>query len=112
MRYRGLAADIRKAEAMLALIARREADAAAQEGERALEAAIRDLAGATQAQGGAVKLQAIAAAAMPARREAKWPLPPLSHGSGAGWTRSRRRIAAALPACRNWSAGWTSFCRR
>ncbi len=56
---------------MLALIARREADAAAQEGERALEAAIRDLAGATQAQGEAVKLQAIAAAAMPARREAE-----------------------------------------
>ncbi len=71
VRYRGLAADIRKAEAMLALIARREADAAAQEGERALEAAIRDLAGATQAQGEAVKLQAIAAAAMPARREAE-----------------------------------------
>jgi chromosome segregation protein len=71
VRYRGLAAEIRKAEAMLALIARKEAAEAAALTERALEAAIRDLADATRRQGEAVRLQAIAASIVPGRREAE-----------------------------------------
>jgi chromosome segregation protein len=71
VRYRGLAAEIRKAEAMLALMARKGADEAAAAAGRALEATIRDLAGATTHQGEAVRLQAIAASVLPGRREAE-----------------------------------------
>jgi chromosome segregation protein len=71
VRYRGLAAEIRKAEAMLALMARKGADESAAAAERALEETIRDLAGATTHQGEAVRLQAIAASVLPGKREAE-----------------------------------------
>ena len=68
-RYRNLAADIRKAEAVLALIAHHEARTQEAVAERALEAAVREVADKTGVQAEAVRLQAIAAHALPALRE-------------------------------------------
>ncbi len=68
-RYRGLAAEIRKAEALQALIARKQAQGQAMEAQASHEASIRDLADVTRTQGEAVRLQAVAAAAIPALRE-------------------------------------------
>jgi chromosome segregation protein len=68
-RYRSLAADIRRAEAVLALIALSEARTQDAQAERALEEAVRLVADATGAQAEAAKQQAIAAHAMPALRE-------------------------------------------
>lgn len=68
-RYRNLAAEIRKAEAVLALIALHEARAQEAGAERALEAAVREVADKTGAQAEAARLQAIAAHALPELRE-------------------------------------------
>lgn len=68
-RYRSLAADIRRAEAMLALIAHQEARTQEAQAERALEAAVRGVADQTGVQAEAARLQAIAAHALPALRE-------------------------------------------
>jgi chromosome segregation protein len=68
-RYRALAADIRKAEALLAAISWRDGRIAVAEAERGQEAAVRALAGATQAQAELARLQAIAAHEMPALRQ-------------------------------------------
>lgn len=69
-RYRALSADIRKLEAMLALIAYREARDQAAAAERELEAHVRDVAEATRVQAETARLQAIAAHEMPKLREA------------------------------------------
>ncbi len=68
-RYRSLASDIRRAEAVLALIALHEARMQEAQAARALEEAVRLVADATGVQGEAAKLQAIAAHAMPALRD-------------------------------------------
>ncbi len=68
-RYRSLAADIRRAEAMLALIALREARDHEAEAARALEAAIRGVAEETGKQAEAARRQAIAAHELPPLRE-------------------------------------------
>lgn len=68
-RYRSLAADIRRAEAVLALIAHGEARAQDAVAERALEAAVREVADRTGVQAEAARLQAIAAHALPELRE-------------------------------------------
>lgn len=68
-RYRNLAADIRKAEAILALIAHHEARTQEAHAERALEAAVREVADKTGVQAEAARLQAIAAHALPELRE-------------------------------------------
>jgi chromosome segregation protein len=70
-RYRSLAADIRRAEATLALIAHHEAREQEATAERALEAAIRSVADATGMQAEAARHQAIAAHALPPLREAE-----------------------------------------
>src|SRR5690606_4977840 len=69
-RYRALSAEIRKLEAMLALIAYREARDQAAAAERELEAQVRDVAEATREQAETARLQAIAAHEMPKLREA------------------------------------------
>ncbi|WP_186420984.1 AAA family ATPase, partial [Bosea sp. CS1GBMeth4] len=68
-RYRNLAAEIRKAEAVLALIAHHEARTQEAGAERALEAAVREVADKTGVQAEAARLQAIAAHALPGLRE-------------------------------------------
>ena len=68
IRYRGLAAEIRRNEALLALINRMEATKALYAAERKLEADVRDVAEKTMAQAEAAKLQAIAAHELPALR--------------------------------------------
>jgi chromosome segregation protein len=68
-RYRSLAADIRRAEATLALIAHREAQTQEAQGERALEEAVRAVAGQTGVQAEAARLQAVAAHALPGLRD-------------------------------------------
>ncbi|CAM5770918.1 chromosome segregation SMC family protein [Bosea minatitlanensis] len=68
-RYRSLAADIRRAEAMLALIALHAARAQQAQAERVLEEAVRAVAEQTGIQAEAAKRQAIAAHGMPALRE-------------------------------------------
>ncbi|WNJ89305.1 AAA family ATPase [Bosea sp. 685] len=68
-RYRSLAADIRRAEAVLALIAHHEARLQEAQGERALEAAVRGVAEQTGIQAEAARMQAVAAHALPALRE-------------------------------------------
>ncbi|MDU0340793.1 chromosome segregation SMC family protein [Bosea rubneri] len=68
-RYRSLAADIRRAEAVLALIAHGEAREQDALAERALEAAVREVAVRTGVQAEASRLQAIAAHALPQLRE-------------------------------------------
>ncbi|WP_332686135.1 chromosome segregation SMC family protein [Bosea sp. (in: a-proteobacteria)] len=70
-RYRSLAADIRRAEAVLALIAHGEARAQDAVAERALEAAVREVADRTGVQAEAARLQAIAAHALPELRESE-----------------------------------------
>jgi chromosome segregation protein len=68
-RYRTLAADIRRHEALAHLIAWREHEAAFAEARRRLDADLLDVAERTRAQGEAARLQAIAAADLPALRE-------------------------------------------
>ncbi|HUB64277.1 MAG TPA: AAA family ATPase [Methylocella sp.] len=70
-RYRGLAAEIRRNEALLALIHHKEAAAALQSAERALEDGLRDVAEKTKAQAETARLQAIAAHELPQLREAE-----------------------------------------
>jgi chromosome segregation protein len=70
-RYRNLAGDIRKNEALLALIGHRDAAGAVAEAERRLEADVREVAELTTAQAEAARLQALAAAALPGLREAE-----------------------------------------
>src|SRR5271167_373446 len=68
-RYRGLAAEIRRHEALAKLIAWREHEAAFAQAERRLEADVREVAERTRAQAEAARLQAIASAALPSLRE-------------------------------------------
>ncbi len=70
-RYRSLAADIRRAEATLALIAHRDAREHAAAAEQVLEAAVRGVAEQTGIQAEAARRQAVAAHALPALREAE-----------------------------------------
>jgi chromosome segregation protein len=67
-RYRGLAAEIRRNEALLALIHRTEAAKALQLAESKLEEGLRDVAEKTRAQAEAARLQAIAAHELPQLR--------------------------------------------
>ena len=68
-RYRALAQDIRRHEALARLIAWREHEAQFASAERRLEADLREVAERTRAQGEAARLQAIAAADLPPLRE-------------------------------------------
>ncbi|MEZ2407538.1 chromosome segregation protein [Bosea sp. OAE752] len=68
-RYRSLAADIRRAEAMLALIALHDGRVQEAQAEHVLEEAVRAVAEQTGIQAEAAKRQAIAAHEMPALRE-------------------------------------------
>jgi chromosome segregation protein len=68
-RYRDLAGAIRRHEALARLIAWREHEAAFAEARRRLDADLIEVAERTRAQGEAARLQAIAAAALPALRE-------------------------------------------
>ena len=68
-RYRALAADIRRQEALAHLIAWREHEDAFAEARRRLDADLIDVAERTRAQAEAARLQAIAAAGLPALRE-------------------------------------------
>jgi chromosome segregation protein len=70
-RYRNLAGEIRKNEALLALIGHREAAGALAEAERRLEADVREVAERTTAQAEAARLQALAAAELPGLRDAE-----------------------------------------
>src|SRR5947209_7100551 len=70
-RYRNLAGEIRKNEALLALIGHREAAGALAEAERRLEADVREVAERTRAQAEAARQQALAAAALPGLRDAE-----------------------------------------
>jgi len=68
-RYRNLAADIRKSEALAHPIAWREAESAFAEAAKKLDADLLDVAEHTRAQGEAARLQALAAAELPGLRE-------------------------------------------
>ncbi len=68
-RYRNLAADIRKNEALAHLIAWREAETAFTEAAKKLDADLLDVAERTRAQGEAARQQALAAAELPGLRE-------------------------------------------
>jgi chromosome segregation protein len=68
-RYRDLAGAIRRHEALARLIAWREHEAAFAEARRRLDADLIEVAERTRAQGEAARLQAIAAAGLPALRE-------------------------------------------
>ena len=70
-RYRALAAEIRRHEALVKLIHWREHAVAFAEAERRLEADVREVAERTRAQAEAARLQAIAAVALPALRDAE-----------------------------------------
>ncbi|MBV8848122.1 MAG: chromosome segregation protein SMC, partial [Methylobacteriaceae bacterium] len=70
-RYRNLAGEIRKNEALLALIRHREAAVGLGEAERRLEADVREVAERTTAQAEAARLQALAAADLPGLRDAE-----------------------------------------
>jgi chromosome segregation protein len=70
-RYRNLATDIRRNEALLALIDYRDAIANLASAERKLEADVREVAEATRGQVEAARLQAIAAHDLPPLREAE-----------------------------------------
>src|SRR5947209_8429895 len=70
-RYRNLAGEIRKNEALLALIGHREAAQGLAEAERRLEADVREVAERTRAQAEAARLQAVAAAELPGLRDAE-----------------------------------------
>ena len=67
-RYRGLAAEIRRNEALLAIIHQAEAATALQSAELKLEASLRDVAEKTRAQAETARLQAIAAHELPQLR--------------------------------------------
>src|SRR5271165_1367732 len=68
-RYRALAADIRRQEALAHLIGWREHEAQFAEARRRLDQDLLDVAERTRAQGEAARLQAIAAAALPSLRD-------------------------------------------
>ena len=68
-RYRNLAADIRRHDALAHLIAWREHETAFAEAARKLDSDLIDVAERTRAQGEAARLQALAAADLPALRE-------------------------------------------
>jgi chromosome segregation protein len=68
-RYRNLAHDIRRHEALARLIAWREREAHCVDAERRLEADVREVAERTRAQAEAARLQAIAAADLPPLRD-------------------------------------------
>ena len=68
-RYRTLAADIRRHEALAHLIAWREHEAAFVETRRRLDEDLLEVAERTRAQGEAARMQAVAAAALPPLRE-------------------------------------------
>jgi chromosome segregation protein len=70
-RYKSLASDIRKYEALVALSLHREAAAGLAEAERKLEADLREVAERTTQQAEAARLQAIAAHGLPALRDAE-----------------------------------------
>ena len=70
-RYRGLAADIRRHEALSKLIAWRAQETAFAEAERRLEADLRDVAERTRLQAETARMQAIAAASLPSLRDAE-----------------------------------------
>jgi chromosome segregation protein len=84
-RYRSLAADIRRAEATLALIAQREAQAQEAQATRALEEAVRLVADQTGIQAEAARLQAVAAHALPGLRDGE-------AAAAAGLVRLRRGL--------------------
>ena len=68
VRYRGLAGEIRRNEALLALISQGEAASVLQSAEAKLEADLRDVAEKTRAQAKAARLQATAAHELPGLR--------------------------------------------
>jgi chromosome segregation protein len=70
-RYRNLAGEIRKNEALLALIGHREAAQGLAEAQRRLEADVREVAERTRAQAEAARAQALAAADLPGLRDAE-----------------------------------------
>jgi chromosome segregation protein len=70
-RYRGLAGEIRRNEALLALISRGEALSVLQSAEAKLEADLRDVAERTRAQAEAARRQAITAQELPELRGAE-----------------------------------------
>ncbi|WP_395664309.1 chromosome segregation protein SMC [Methylocella sp.] len=70
-RYRDLAGSIRRAEALLALIQRREAEAALAEAQAELAQAGRDVEEKTRTQADAALAQGLAAHALPALRDAE-----------------------------------------
>ncbi len=70
-RYKSLASDIRKYEALVALSLHREASRGLAEAERKLEADVREVAERTTHQAEAAKLQAIAAHGLPPLRDAE-----------------------------------------
>ncbi len=70
VRYRALAAEIRKYEATLLWLRWSEVTRTLADAERTLEASVREAAECTRAQAEAARLQAIAAHALPALRQA------------------------------------------
>ncbi len=70
-RYRTLAAEIRRHEALIALIAFREATAEAEEAQNQFEANLLDVAERTRLQAETARTQALAAHALPGLREAE-----------------------------------------
>jgi chromosome segregation protein len=70
-RYRNLAGEIRKNEALLALIGHRDAAATVTETEHRLAADVRAVVERSTAQAEAARLQALAAAALPGLRDAE-----------------------------------------
>ncbi len=70
-RYKGLAAEIRRGEALSKLIAWRAADAEAREAETAFAALTGDVADRTRLQAETARAQAMAAADLPALRDAE-----------------------------------------
>src|SRR5271166_4776936 len=70
-RYRALAAEIRRHEALIALIAFREAKAEAEEAQSQFDANLLDVAERTRLQSETARAQALAAHALPGRREAE-----------------------------------------
>jgi chromosome segregation protein len=70
-RYKSLASDIRRYEALVALSLHREASRGLADAERKLEADVREVAERTTQQAEAAKLQAIAAHGLPSLRDAE-----------------------------------------
>jgi chromosome segregation protein len=71
VRYRGLAAEIRRNEALLALVNHREAARGLEAAESKLQADLLDVAEKTRAQAEAARLQALAAQELPELRSAE-----------------------------------------